>query len=326
MSEQWKKAVIHLECAADSVHIYDVIKRNNELIEKREKNEISYDEYLEQSRIKTRDIRIYGTAIFIIHNKKRYLLTARHVLFDERSAYREAQEDVTRIESFPQDMRDSMLAESSKRNLNRIFNIVFRVPSLDEALTVKDFERTTFLMNLGAGTSMTLPYTFSPPDLDLALISLDRGSKDFADELIARGYVPIPSELISDGPSSEGAEIFSVGFPGATSLITQINQHPASAHWSSNYVSLPVFSWGRVSMLHSQLPFYWCDISIYPGNSGGPVIENEKLVGIVSQQAILPIDDVPNVSTRIPFGKIIKTCFVKDLIKEQEAKDKLYAS
>ncbi|EOG8941022.1 serine protease [Klebsiella pneumoniae] len=326
MSEQWKKAVIHLECAADSIHIYDVIKRNSELIEKCEKNEISYDEYLEQSSIKNRDIRIFGTAIFIIHNKKRYLLTARHVLFDERSAYREAQEDVTRYESFPQDMRDSMLAGSSERNLNKIFNIIFRVPSLDEALTVKDFERTTFLMNLGAGNSMTVPYTFSSPDLDLALISLDRGGKDFADELIARGYIPISSELISDGPSSEGAEIFSVGFPRATSLIAQINQHPASAHWSSNYVSLPVFSWGRVSMLHSQLPFYWCDISIYPGNSGGPVIENEKLVGIVSQQAILPIDDVPNVSTRIPFGKIIKTCFVKDLIKKQEAKDKLYAS
>lgn len=321
MSEQWKKAVIHLECATDSEHFYDRIKRVKELRERRDKNEISYDEYLEQSRTKSRDIRIYGTAIFIIHNKKRYLLTARHVLFDERSAKREAQEDVTRYESFPQHMRDFLLAESNERNLNRIFNIVFRVPSLDEALTVKDFEETTCLMNLGAGTSMTLPYTFSSPDLDLALISLDQRDKDFADELIERGYIPIPSELISDGPSSEGAEVFSVGFPGATSLIAQINQHPASAHWSSNYVSLPVFSWGRVSMLHSQLPFYWCDMSIYPGNSGGPLIENGKLVGIVSAQATLPVEGIPQVRTRIPFGKIIKTGFVKKLFEEQDIKD-----
>ncbi|WP_171891179.1 hypothetical protein, partial [Klebsiella pneumoniae] len=94
MIEQWKKAVIHLECAADSEHMYDRDKRINELREKLDKDEISHDEYLEQSRNNGRDIRIYGTAIFIIHNKKRYLLTARHVLFDERSAKREAQEDV----------------------------------------------------------------------------------------------------------------------------------------------------------------------------------------------------------------------------------------
>ncbi|HCT5967356.1 TPA: hypothetical protein OT227_005475, partial [Klebsiella pneumoniae] len=120
----WKKAVIHLECAADSEHMYDRDKRINELREKLDKDEISHDEYLEQSRNNGRDIRIYGTAIFIIHNKKRYLLTARHVLFDERSAKREAQEDVTRHESFPQHMRDFLLAESNERNLNRIFNII----------------------------------------------------------------------------------------------------------------------------------------------------------------------------------------------------------
>jgi S1-C subfamily serine protease len=176
-------------------------------------------------------------------------------------------------------------------------------------------------MNLGAGASFTVPYTFSSPDLDLALVSLDQRDERFAEELISLGYSPIPSELIEDGPSSEGAEVFTVGFPSATALLGQISQHPASAHWSSSHLSLPVFSWGKVSMLHAQLPFYWCDMSIYPGNSGGPVIENGKLVGVVSAQATLPIDDAPQVRTRIPFGKIIKTCFVKQLLETQEAKD-----
>lgn len=67
---------------------------------------------------------------------------------------------------------------------------------------------------------------------------------------------------------------------------------------------------------------FWADISIYPGNSGGPVIANNRLVGIVSAQAMLPIDDVPHVRTRIPFGRIIKASYVRDLLKEQIQKDR----
>jgi S1-C subfamily serine protease len=176
-------------------------------------------------------------------------------------------------------------------------------------------------MNLGAGDSFTVPYTYSTPDLDLALVSLDQKDSRYAEQLIDLGYEPISSDLIDESPSSEGADIFTVGFPSATALIRQVSQHPASAHWASSYISLPVFAFGKVSMLHEMLPFYWSDMSIFPGNSGGPVIENGKLVGVVSAQATLPIDDVPNVRTRIPFGKIIKTVYVKGLLDIQEQKD-----
>jgi CBS domain-containing protein len=39
-------------------------------------------------------------------------------------------------------------------------------------------------------------------------------------------------------------------------------------------------------MVHHILPFFWADMSIYPGNSGGPVVEDGKLVGVVSAQAV----------------------------------------
>ena len=74
-------------------------------------------------------------------------------------------------------------------------------------------------------------------------------------------------------------------------------------------------------MLHGALPFYWADMSIYPGNSGGPVVANDLLVGVVSAQATLPIDEVPDVRTRIPFGRIIKTSFVRALLEVQAHKD-----
>ena len=176
-------------------------------------------------------------------------------------------------------------------------------------------------MNLGAGASFTVPYTFSTPDLDLALISLDQRDSRFADELQRLGYEPVPSEDIVDGPSAEGSDVYTVGFPSSTAIIGQVSQHPASAHWSSSHFSQPVFSFGKVSMLHEALPFYWVDMSIFPGNSGGPLVEGDRLMGIVTAQATVPIDGVQQIRARIPFGRIIKTKYVSELLDTQEQKD-----
>jgi len=322
MLKKWKKAVIHLECATDSEHFYDLIRRIDELREKLDRGEISLQDFGNELITKSRDIRYHGTALFIIHKDRRYLLTARHVLFDEVSARRELQEEMQRASSWPMSMQKSLVQSAIERAENRIFNIIFRVPSLDEIIKYGPEAHHEFLMNLGAGPSFTAPYTFSSPDLDLALISLDQRDSKFADQLLELGYEPVSSDIIEDEPSCEGCEVFTVGYPSPTALIGQVSLHPAHGHWSSSHFSLPVFSFGRVSMMHDQLPFYWIDMSIYPGNSGGPVIGNNKLVGVVSAQAILPADFNPNVEMRIPFGKIIKAKYVRELLQVQEQKDR----
>ncbi len=323
---KWKKAVIHLECATDSEHFYDRIKKIDEMREKLDRGKISLQEFekFEDELIgKSRDIRQQGTAVFIIHKQRRYLLTARHVVYDERSAKRELQEEIQRVSSWPENVQKSLVQSAIERAKNRIFNIIFRVPSLDEIIKYGPEAHSEFLMNLGAGTSFNAPYTFSSPELDLALISLDQRDSKFADQLLELGYEPIPSDFIGDGPSCEGSEVFTVGYPAPTALLGQVNLHPALRHWSSSYFSLPVSSFGRVSMMHDELPFYWVDMSVYPGNSGGPIIENDKIVGIASTQAILPTDFNPNIETRIPFGRIIKTKYVHELLQIQEQKDNL---
>lgn len=319
MLARWKRAVIHLECATDSEHFYDRIKRMDQQRALLDQGMITPQQFAEEIAGRSRDIRFHGTALFLSHAGRRYLVTARHVVWDERSAKREVEEEAQRALSWPDHMRPHILQSAVERAQNNIFNIIFRVPSLDEVLANR--RDREFLMNLGAGTSFTVPYTFSAPELDLALISLDQRNTRFADELVALGFVPISSSEIADGPDSEAQEVFTVGFPSSTALIGQVSLHPASAHWSSSHFSLPVASFGRVSMLHDALPFFWADMSIYPGNSGGPLVANDRLVGVVSAQATLPIDGVPDARTRIPFGRIIKTRFVRELLEVQEQKD-----
>lgn len=62
-------------------------------------------------------------------------------------------------------------------------------------------------------------------------------------------------------------------------------------------------------------------MSIYPGNSGGPIIEVDKIVGIVSAQPTIPVEESEELRTRIPFGKIIKAKFIAELLSIQEQKD-----
>lgn len=319
--DKWKKSVIHLECATDSEHIYDLIKRIDSLWKKLDEGKINREEFVEQISAKSRDIRYHGTAIFLVHDKRRYLVSARHVLWDKYSAKREYQEEIDRIQDQQTQVPEILPEYFDQRYMDNIFSIIFRVPSLDEVLQGTFDNNRSFLMNLGAGTSFTVPYTFSKPELDLAVVSLDQRDSRFADNLISIGHKPITLDDIDEGPSKEGTEVFAVGFPSSTALLGQIRRPPELTDWSSSYFSLPTFSFGRVSMLHDLIPFFWIDMSIYPGNSGGPVIEGNKLVGIVSGQPTIPVEESEKLRTRIPFGKIIKTKFIADLLSIQEKKD-----
>ena len=209
-----------------------------------------------------------------------------------------------------------------QRLRDQIFSIIFRVPNIDEVIQTNSDTLRSFLMNLGAGTTSTVPYTFSDPDIDLAIVSLDNRNSKFADELVKNGYKPISLDNLGEEPSREGAEVFTVGYPSSTAIIGEIKQPSSKAQWASNYFSTPTFAFGRVSMLHNEIPFFWADMSIYPGNSGGPVIEDDNVVGIVSAQPTIPVEQSQKYRTGIPFGKIIKAKFIAELLSIQEQKDK----
>jgi hypothetical protein len=275
--EKWKRAVVHLECAADS----------------------------DMDRGMFRDIRSRGTALFIESSDQYFLVTARHVVLNKLS--------------------------------DTIYNMIFRVFSLEELASGgspgPDPNRGRFLMNLGAGGSVF--YSFSEPDNDLGVISLNHLLYiEFRNDLLASGYRPVSIDDVDEGPSKEGAEVFSVGYPG--SMATVATWAESLPMWASAAISQPCFSFGRVAMSHPLLDYFLIDQSIYPGNSGGPVVEEDRLIGIVSGQPTMRLEYESDTSiparptlearVRIPFGNIIKAKHIRPLIDKQINKDKHFPS
>lgn len=315
MHERWMKAVVHLECAADSVDWYEWARVKEVAIGSG--IDFKFGDV-------SRNVRQHGSALFLEDEGRRYLLTARHVVFDNLSAERNRKKFRAWSEKLSPDIQASTNEIDDQQLADTIFNMIFRVPSLDEYEQGAGLRDQPFLMNLGAGASSSRPYTFSSPEIDLAIISLDRRDREFSDNLLMQGYEPVNFEDIADGPSGVGEELFSIGFPSATSLVGQVKEI-RDATWASAFVSSPTISFGRVSMLHRTLDFFWADLRAYPGNSGGPVIANDRLVGIVSAQATLPTDDLPEVRTRIPFARVIKSAHAKDLLGIQKKKDAIWS-
>src|SRR5712672_1428196 len=105
MLEKWKRAVIHLECATDSEHFYDRIKRMDEQRALLDQGRITHEQFAEEIVGRSRDIRFHGTALFLSHAGRRYLLTARHVVWDEHSAKRELEEEEQRALAWPEQSR-----------------------------------------------------------------------------------------------------------------------------------------------------------------------------------------------------------------------------
>jgi hypothetical protein len=310
---RWKKAVIHLEVLADSKSFEE---KTQEMENK------SFEEQGKILRSNSDDIRRRGTAILFENEGKKYLLTARHVVFDELNAKKSFNQEVTRLKNnTPQQLFNTDVKRAEQRALNTICKKIVRVISFDEIASGHDtIGNFLFLLR-------DLEYTYSTPEIDLAIISLySVTGSELSEELFKLGYKPITLADIADSPSEEGADVFTVGYPDATAVLGQLNNQSIN-HWGSDAVSIPTFAFGKVSMLNDKIFFFLSDISVYPGNSGGPVIENGKLVGVVSQQSRIHLEDLEHdnkplpYGIRIPFGRIIKAKYIKELVESQKKKD-----
>jgi hypothetical protein len=339
---RWKKAVVHLEAATNSMSSDELHVALHAIRAKHPRVELAMEEESKLFRSIFRACRKQGTALFLEHQNKRYLVTARHILHNQEEAKSvmqrwDAEHRIGSVYMLPdgravqnperdKEWRDWKQASADKL----VYEIIFRVPRLEE-FTQRNV-RPQFLHTLPLWMEVERDITFSSPDLDVAVVSLNH-PKDpirFGDELVERGYNPVKLGDIEDEPWAEGDEVFTVGFPSKISAVPK-EQEPWNEAWSSEYVSMPAYAFGRVSMLNDRLPYFWCDMTIFPGNSGGPVIKGGNLVGIVTGQ---PFDLVENEmldeakrkdnqaswSYRLPFARAIKGKYVRKLLETQMQK------
>ncbi|MCM3353188.1 serine protease [Bacillus halotolerans] len=253
--------------------------------------------------ILTREKRSQGTAVFLKEGDKQYLVTAKHVVEDRSSGY-----------------------------IDYLCNPIFLVPRYGQATE----DEEVFIMNINAGVTRMRPFALSNDEEDLAVISLNStDTQNFAEALLKQGYEPIDITEVQNDSSvlTEGDDVFAIGFPN-TSLLQERELTQAEIPWKSKHISSPLFSFGKVAM-NPDLNFIWVDISIYPGNSGGPVIKDGKLIGIVSGQSVILGNSITQSGKpiytgdgeqiysqiRIPFAKVIKSHLIFNLLEQLNQKE-----
>ena len=295
--EVWKKSVIHLEGAADIETVRRRIRSAE--VDAREVNEDRY----------------WGTSLFLIHNGRHYLATPRHVVHDTLQAgryLRNAEDELS--PSWSTEFRETHMQSARDEAETCIFNILYRVPSLEEFQNDMPQGIPEFLIGLGDGPYNQRSYTFSDPEINLAVISLDPHHTAFTERLLSTGYVPVSTEKIMDRPSREGAEVYSIGYPLMPALFDRLDVEFSERLWNIGFISVPTFTFGRIVSLHDEAPYFLCEMNMDSRMACGPVIENERIVGIINSRAKSLQGDPRGI-------KALKGGFIKSLLKNHIEKD-----
>jgi hypothetical protein len=328
--KRWKRAVVHIESATNSVPPSVEFQAFVEASRALKAGEIDQNAFVaEQISRPRRDLRFHGTGLFVAHGDRDFLVTARHVVHDEHAAEDARREAAADRASYSRRTGHQLPEPNEDLPGLLIRQFLCRVPSLDEVTREGPGRIRESLMAMGEGWGDGY-FTFSEPELDLAVISLARPYQggEFADGLRRAGYLPVDVADFADEPTSEGAAVFTIGYPSAMALVDELRLDEAQKLWGSSFVSLPSTAFGRVSMLHPSLGYFWADLPIYPGNSGGPVVEGDRLVGLVSSQPVVPDpviyegkDLALTAITRVPFARVTKGKHVRALVDTQFQKD-----
>jgi hypothetical protein len=129
-------------------------------------------------------------------------------------------------------------------------------------------------------------FIFSPQEIDVAIVALDAydyetGVVNIPKILFERGYRPIDISDIDTGYQPKKLDkTYSIGFPDL-SMIGIKNSEDTFQIFQSNRVSAPIVSRGNILDTNHPDPYVISDVFVYHGNSGGPIIHNNKLIGIV---------------------------------------------
>jgi len=296
----WEQSVIHLEGA-----------QNIEQVQNR----------IHQSSASGQNISsLWGAAVFIDHLGKNYLLTSRDIVHDSTLAH-QIRRSIRNgnFEALSNEIRLSKDLQMEAEAQAAIYQILFKIPSIKELKGKNAQAGPVFLMGLDKGELSGRAYTFSNPDINLAIISLNRQEFRFAENLLASGYKPVPSDRIGQSPSASGVEIFTVGYPVLTALSRKLDVSMEEEKWTGALASVPTYSYGHVEKCRIDNPTFECKFGMDVANSGSPIIENNMLVGLLQKP-------IAGLKSEEVAWQSVKASQIWKLIKIQARKDSIYTT
>jgi len=307
---QWQKCVVNLETEGRLFSKYEV-EQKVEQYRQQGYSLIQLDSV--QQKLTAISASHTGTAVYVKDGNRKYLITAKHVLLDSV---------LTREKIYEQAHRLLKPGESVEAIYSRIS---VRTP-IEYARNNSINNRAVY--NYEHVTTKLQPYVLLPDqsDNDLAIISLQEKNYKLLDDILQQdGYQPIPvDKIFSNDDLSAGEDIYTIGFPENISVVGKVDVPSNAPMYQLNQVVSPFTTFGKVSMSSTSLNFFYAAVPISFGNSGGPVIKDGHLVGIVSginKYSILSdasksvsSDQTPG-SSLYGIGQLVKVVKCTDLMK-----------
>ncbi len=271
--KKWEKSVINIECLELRFSPEEI----DQLIstEKMQRKLLTEEDELQRrTELGRETIPVSGTAIYVTDSGSKYLVTAKHVIYDQQESQSTAG---------PRLYRDISIRTPYEYFLKRKVN--------DASI-------------LTTGYGPVSPFYLSDDATDIGIISLQASHTNFLIKTLEDdGYVPINmTDIGRSEDNTTGENIAAIGYPD----ISKVGIFQKRNDYQSNVVVLPVSTFGHIAMAHNQLSYFIGDITVYPGNSGGPVIKGNKLIGIVSGQVLIPVDQANRLSSRGTLAKVIR--------------------
>ena len=250
--KKWELATINIE-AATSFFMEPAI--NSEFKKKNDESNLTSAEKDQQwINLIRNKFTSSGTAIYLKYEHIHFLITARHVLEDSHFP----------TPGFP-------------------YNQIFFPENANIANGAIFTPASLYLMPLDSNLHAR-NFIWSPKDTDLAIVALDAypaGVSDIPKILKDRGYEPIDITSIDTGYQSKKGDLtYSIGFP-ELSMLGKKPSIDTFEIFQSNNVTVPIVSVGKTLEGKWPAKYVISDVFVYHGNSGGPLIHNNKVIGIV---------------------------------------------
>lgn len=316
---EWSQAAVNIECRGDKYAPFQIqVMAEKKRINNRQNKYIPFLDSMQ--RLKNV---FYGTAVYVADGDKRYMITAKHVVYDEASTLQNAW-----------NQRDT--ARGNRRKYEAIYEFAVKTP-YDMYLRRERSGKSSWTSAINNKV-----YVLSSDRQDIAVISLQGiGMKDVRRSLDSAQCIPIPiSKIDTSNDDQIGDDVYAIGYPSLSS-ITEFQEEAASQYtppspviegaFQSKDIVLPMYVWGKISMEHPKLDYFIADLDGYPGNSGGPLVREGKMIGIISGQILVPIfvrpgdknpSRINNLYSRGNLMHICKPHLIMQYIRELQEREK----